>query len=156
MAVNLEKTQKIARKSTLFTGTLTFFLPLFGYLYTGRYRALFRTASLFFGIILLCLMVKPSIEEDEDFMTGMMFLYGAGTAIENSRAVSLAKKRLQEQKIQILKLAKQQESITLADCILETGESVGDVRQLLAELQAEDLVQIDNRDSDGAIVYRII
>ncbi len=166
MAANLEKTQKLAQKSTLLTGTLTFFLPLIGYIYTGRYKALFKTASILLGILLLCFMADPSIEDDEDFMTGMMFLYGAGTALENSRSVSHAKKRLQAQrvkvlnpdqmKIQILKLAKQQGTITVADCVLETGESVAEIRQLLGELQQEDLMQIDNRESDGAIIYRII
>jgi hypothetical protein len=92
MTANLEKTEKLAQKGTLLTGILTFFMPLLGYMYTGRYKALFKTFSIFFGILVLCFMAEPSLDEDEDFMTGMMFLYGAGTAIENTRAVSHAKK----------------------------------------------------------------
>jgi predicted HTH transcriptional regulator len=141
-------------------------MPLIGYMYTGRYKALFKTFGIFFGILVLCFMAKPSLDEDEDFMTGMMFLYGAGTALENTRAVIHGKKRLKNQqipalnpdkvKIQLLKVAKAQGAITVADCVLETGCSAAEVRQYLEELQQEDLIRVDNRESDGAIIYRII
>ncbi|MGB3536118.1 MAG: hypothetical protein WBA13_21700 [Microcoleaceae cyanobacterium] len=111
-------------------------------------------------------MAEPSLDEDEDFIISMMFLYGAGTAVENIRSVSHAKKRLQQQqtpalnpdkvKIQLLKAAKVQGAVTLADCVLETGHPVAEVRQYLEELIQEDLIQVDNRESDGAIIYRII
>jgi hypothetical protein len=166
MTANLEKTEKLAQKGTLLTGILTFFMPLLGYMYTGRYKALFKTFSIFFGILVLCFMAEPSLDEDEDFMTGMMFLYGAGTAIENTRAVSHAKKRIRNQqipainpdkiKIQLLKAAKVQGAITVADCVLETGCSAAEIRQYLEELQQEDLIRVDNRESDGAIIYRMI
>jgi hypothetical protein len=166
MTANLEKTKKLAQKGTLLTGILTFFMPLIGYMYTGRYKALFKTFGIFFGILVLCFMAEPSLDEDEDFMTGMMFLYGAGTALENTRAVIHGKKRLKNQqipalnpdkvKIQLLKVAKAQGAITVADCVLETGCSAAEVRQYLEELQQEDLIRVDNRESDGAIIYRII
>lgn len=166
MTSDLEKAHKLAHRATLLTGVITFFMPLLGYIYTGRYKALFKTFTVFFGILLLCFMAEPSLDEDEDFMTGMMFLYGAGTAIENTRAVSHAKKRIREQqisalnpekvKIQLLKAAKAQGAITVADCVLETGCSATEVRQYLEELQQEDLIRVDNRESDGAIIYRII
>lgn len=166
MTQNVEKTQKLAKKSTLATGFLTFFFPLFGYVYTGRYKALFKTLGIFLGMMVLCIAADPSLEDDDDFMTGMMFLYGAGTALENTRAVGQAKKRLQEQtqpklnsdkiKIQLLRLAKAQTEVTLADCVLETDCSPQDVRQMLEELEREDLIRAQNRERDGAVVYRIL
>ncbi len=166
MNSNLEKTQKLAKKGTLSTGMLTFFMPLVGYIYTGRYKALFKTFTMFFGILVLCFMAEPSLDDDEEFMTGMMFLYGAGTAIENTRAVSHAKKRMKDQqipvlnpdkvKIQLLKAAKYKGAVTVADCVLETGCSAAEVRLFLEELQQEELIRVDNRESDGAIIYRII
>ena len=166
MTQNVETTQKLAKKSTWATGFLTFFFPLFGYIYTGRYKALFKTAGILFGMMVLCIAADPSLEDDDDFMTGVMFLYGAGTALENTRAVGQAKKRLQEQtlpksnsnpvKIQLLKLAKAQTEVTLADCVIETDCSPQEVRQLLEELEGEDLIRSQNRDRDGAVVYRIL
>lgn len=166
MTSDLESSHKLAQRGTLLTGVITFFMPLVGYIYTGRYKALFKTCGVFFGILVLCFMAEPALDEDEDFMTGMMFLYGAGTAVENTRAVSHAKKRVREQqisalnpervKIQLLKAAKAQGAVTVADCVLETGCSAAEVRQYLEELQQEDLIQVGNREHDGAIIYRII
>jgi DeoR/GlpR family transcriptional regulator of sugar metabolism len=59
-------------------------------------------------------------------------------------------------KIQLLKAAKVQGAITVADCVLETGCSAAEIRQYLEELQQEDLIRVDNRESDGAIIYRMI
>ncbi|MGL5081505.1 MAG: hypothetical protein ACRC8A_08455 [Microcoleaceae cyanobacterium] len=168
MTQNSERTQQLAQKNIWATGMLTGLSPLFGYIYTGRYKALFTTLSIFLGVTALCYLGEPSLEDDEDFFTGMMFLYGVGTAVENTRAVSQARKHsksqdpkipqlnLDQTKIQLLKLAKAQGEMTMADCVLETGCDPAEIRQILAELQREDLIQVGNRERDGAVIYRMI
>ena len=56
----------------------------------------------------------------------------------------------------ILKLLSERSEATLADCILATGEETSTVKALLQQMQREELITVDNRQSDGAIVYRII
>ncbi|NJK37753.1 MAG: hypothetical protein HC835_13525 [Oscillatoriales cyanobacterium RM2_1_1] len=168
MTQDLDPTQELAQKNTWTTGVLTFLIPLFGYIYTKRYKALLTTFGVFLGLTTLCYLSEPSLEEDEDFIAGMMFLYSVGATVENTRAIGQAKKRVISQapmvpllnpdraKIQLLRLAKAQGEMTLAECVLETDCSPAEIRQWLEELQREDLIQIDNRERDGAIVYRII
>ncbi|MGK7955577.1 MAG: TM2 domain-containing protein [Crocosphaera sp.] len=56
----------------------------------------------------------------------------------------------------ILKLLSQQPEATLADCVLATGEETSEVKVVLEQMQREELITVDNRETDGAIVYRII
>ena len=56
----------------------------------------------------------------------------------------------------ILKLLSEQVEATLADCVLATGEETSTVKVVLEQMQREDLITVDNRQRDGAIVYRII
>ncbi|MEA5498636.1 hypothetical protein VB834_08025 [Limnoraphis robusta Tam1] len=166
MTQELDQTQKLAQKNTRATAFLTLFFPLLGYIYTGRYKALLVSLGIFVGVAGICIAGDPNLEDEEDFILGLQVLYGVGTALENSRAVSQAKKRLQEpkfpainpdrQKIQLLRLAKAQGEVTLADCVLEINCSAAEVRLLLDELQREDLMIVGNRERDGAVVYRII
>ena len=56
----------------------------------------------------------------------------------------------------ILKLMQVKGEATLADCVIATGKDPQTVRALLEKMQREELIEIGNRDWDGAIVYRII
>ncbi|WP_413166926.1 hypothetical protein ACL6C3_09510 [Capilliphycus salinus ALCB114379] len=168
MTQELEKTKKLAEKNTRATAFLTFFMPLLGYIYTGRYKAMLMSLGMFVGVTGICVAGDLELDETEDLTLALQVLYGVGTAVENSRAVSQAKRRLQEQKfktinptaeqqkIQLLRLAKTQGEVTLADCVLEINSPAAEVRQLLKELQQEDLMIVGNRETDGAVVYRII
>ena len=166
MTQELEKTKKLAEKNTRATAFLTFFMPLLGYIYTGRFKAMLIGLGMFVGVTGVCVAGDLDRDEKEDLTLALQFLYGVGTAIENSRAVAAAKKRLQEQKFpainpetvkfQLLKLAKAKGEVTLADCVLETCRPAPEVRQLLHELQREDLMMVGNREPDGAVVYRVI
>ena len=166
MTQELEKTKKLAEKHTRSTAFLTFFMPLLGYIYTGRYKAMLMSLGIFIGVTGVCVAGDLDRKEREDLTLALQFLYGVGTAVENARAVSQAKKRLREpkypainpehQKIQLLRLAKARGEITLADCVLEINCPAAEVRPLLEELQREDLMIVGNRERDGAVVYRII
>ncbi|MGF1492921.1 MAG: hypothetical protein ACFBSC_10820 [Microcoleaceae cyanobacterium] len=166
MTSNFDQDDHLADKNPSITGIITFFCPPLGYVYTSRYQALITTFGIFCGTIFLCLVSKPSLQRQEDFLQKMMWFYGAGAAIENVRAVKRSQKAIKPKnppqlqpdysKIQILKLAKQQGEVTLADCVLEIKQAPSDVRLLLEELQREGLMEIDNRERDGAVIYRII
>lgn len=57
----------------------------------------------------------------------------------------------------ILQLAKDSGGIlSLADCVLATGKPVGEVRETVEYLCAEELLIIDNHPETGAIIYRLV
>ena len=56
----------------------------------------------------------------------------------------------------ILKLLSEQPEATLADCVLATGKDTPEVKALLEQMQRDELIEVGNRESDGAIVYRMI
>lgn len=56
----------------------------------------------------------------------------------------------------ILKLLSERAEATLADCILATGQETAKIKALLEQMQRDELIEVGNRESDGAIVYRMI
>lgn len=56
----------------------------------------------------------------------------------------------------ILKLLSEQPEATLADCVLATGKDTSKVKALLEQMQRDELIEVGNRERDGAIVYRMI
>ncbi len=56
----------------------------------------------------------------------------------------------------ILKLLSTQPEATLADCLLAIGKDTPKVKALLEQMEREELIEIGNRERDGAIVYRMI
>lgn len=57
----------------------------------------------------------------------------------------------------ILQLAKDNNgNVSLADCVMVTGNPVGEVRKTLESLCAEGLLEIGNNEDTGAIIYRIV
>ena len=56
----------------------------------------------------------------------------------------------------ILKLLSEQPEATLADCLLAVGKDTPKVKALLEQMEREELIEIGNRERDGAIVYRMI
>ncbi len=56
----------------------------------------------------------------------------------------------------ILKLLSSRPEATLADCVLATGQDTSKVKARLEQMQRDELIEVGNRESDGAIVYRMI
>lgn len=57
----------------------------------------------------------------------------------------------------ILQLAKDShDGISVADCVLATGKSIDEVKKVLQNLYAEGLLEVDNRETTGAVVYRYV
>ncbi|XDE60787.1 hypothetical protein AB3M80_18915 [Arthrospira platensis BEA 1257B] len=161
-----ERISKLAKKNAWTTGLLTFFFLFIGYIYTGRYKALFKG----FGIVVLIMVFGSMLEDDDEFFDLVRGLYVVGATIENVRAVNQAKKLnggLKQNnsanlpsdnnvELKLLKLIKRNREVTLADCVIETSLSSQQVRETLEEMMKQQLITIDNRESDGSIVYRLI
>lgn len=162
---NLKDIQKRANKRIWITALITLFIPFFGYLYTVRYRAAIITFFAMFFII--------SAEDvmDEDFADTLYSFFAIGVAVENSISIRKAKElaqhkglqsgsysyaRLPDIKVQILKFSKGCGEVTLADLVIETGLPPEKVREVLTQLEYEDLVRSYNREQDGAVVYRVV
>ena len=165
-----ERISKLANKNAWATGLLTFFFLPIGYIYTGRYKALFKGFGIFVLIMVLSFMIDSSLEDDDEFFDLVAGLYVVGATIENVRAVNQAKKLnggLKQNnsanlpsdnnvELKLLKLIKRNREVTLADCVIETSLSSQQVRETLEEMMKQQLITIDNRESDGSIVYRLI
>jgi hypothetical protein len=44
----------------------------------------------------------------------------------------------------------------MADCVLKTGKKPEELKRTLLQLEGQDLLRTGNRESDGAVVYRIV
>lgn len=159
-----ERTEKLARKNSWATALLTlFFLPI-GYIYTGRYKALLTGFGIAVGVMALCFVGDPSLEDDEDFTTGFGFIYTVIATVENTRAVNKAKRQTkgnsnpgsEDIRVQLIKIAHKMGEVTLSDLVVETGRTPQEIRTILEELQREDLMRIHNRSRDGAVVYSAV
>ncbi|WP_413168131.1 hypothetical protein ACL6C3_15555 [Capilliphycus salinus ALCB114379] len=124
--------------------------------------------GILFGVLVLCFIADPSLEDDEDFTDTIGGLYVIAATVENTRAVHKAKQLKgqpagktknnhgQDVQVQLIKLARKKGEMTIADCVLETGLNPEDVRVILDKLLREDLLRVDNRERDGAVVYRLV
>ena len=58
--------------------------------------------------------------------------------------------------VTLLRFAQEKGEVTMADCVIKTGKSPEELRGTLLELEHQDLLRSGNRESDGAVVYRIV
>jgi hypothetical protein len=57
----------------------------------------------------------------------------------------------------ILQLAKDSGgSVSVADCVIATGNSVGEVKKTLGMLCSQEVMAIDNHHETGSIIYKIV
>jgi hypothetical protein len=149
-----------ANKSPWIAGILTLVLPFAGYIYTSR-----KWLALVVFLVWLPLITGPNDETISTLLGFLMF----GTMIENiisiyrARTISAAtnsqaqqQKVTQDLRVTLLKLARQKGQITVADCVISTGKAVDEIRSILSELECEDLLRSDNREHDGALVYKVV
>jgi hypothetical protein len=167
-ATDAEHTTLLAQKPLWLTGLLTFALPFAGYLYAGRPTF----ALLSFGLWVPCVALGDSplpLAPSRDLLTCLM----VGTTAENLITLFKARRptvpnpirpwrlpRPQPQPpdltLTLLKTLKAQGETALAECVIATESAIDDVRTCLHHLETQDLIRSRNRDSDGAIVYRIV
>jgi hypothetical protein len=156
-----QQARKLAQKPVWGVGLLTFFLVPAGYFYTGR-----KTLALITLVFWLPLILAPPENKTLSTLLGFLIF---GTTIENVIAVYRARETVKERGINteqegeashlvvaLLKLIQEKGEVTMADCVIETGKSAEELRNTLLELEHKDLLRSDNRESDGAVVYRIV
>jgi hypothetical protein len=55
--------------------------------------------------------------------------------------------------VQILKICRHKNGATLSDCVIETEVDSSQVKATIHKLCVEGLLHIDNRETDGAVIY---
>ena len=58
--------------------------------------------------------------------------------------------------VQVLKVCRDAGAATLSDCVIETGADPAEIKATVQKLCLDGLLIVDNRDTDGAVVYRAI
>ncbi|WP_204137127.1 hypothetical protein [Halomicronema sp. CCY15110] len=160
-ATTPRKVKQLAKKNRWIAGLLTLFITPAGYLYTGR-----KKLALITLVIWLPLIMAP---EDNDTLSTLLGFLIIGATVENVIAINRAKaiakelgvdveqaEEISDLRIELLKLVQQKGPVTMADCVIQTGQDVDEIRAVLVKLESQDLVRSGNRDSDGAVVYTIV
>ena len=150
----------LAKKSAWGAGLLTFFLTPAGYLYTGRKKL---------ALIILVLWLPLIMAPDNDTLSALLGFLIIGATIENIMAIRKARETVKESGVNVeqgeepsgltvvlLRLAQEKGEVTMADCVIKTGKSPEELRNTLLELENHDLLRSGNRESDGAVVYRLV
>ncbi|MDJ0718778.1 MAG: TM2 domain-containing protein [Prochloraceae cyanobacterium] len=107
-----------------------------------------------FGIgQIIDLLMIPWMVEEQNFK--YRALYGLTPAAEISPFQTISIAPESDTHI-ILKLLKDNIEVTLADCVLATEKDVQTVKDLLLQMQRDELIEIGNRESDGVVVYRMV
>jgi hypothetical protein len=156
-----QQVRKLAKKSAWGAGLLTFFLTPVGYLYTGRKKLALLTLVIWLPLILA--------DVDDGPLSALLGFLIIGAPIENVMAIHRARGAVKEMGISaeqeeeagdltvsLLKLAQEKGEVTMADCVIKTGKSPEELRDTLLELEHHDLLRSGNRESDGAVVYRVV
>ncbi len=63
---------------------------------------------------------------------------------------------LQRLDVKILKICRDIDGATLSDCVIEASASPDEVKKLVHQLCLDGLLIVDNRVSDGAVIYRAV
>ena len=146
-AANPRKVKDLAKKNRWIAGLLTLFITPAGYLYTGR-----KKLALIALVIWLPLIMAP---EDNDTLSTILGFFIIGATVENVIAINRAKAIAKELGVDA-EQAEETSPVTMADCVIQTGQEIEAIRSMLIKLESQDLVRSSNRDSDGAVVYTIV
>ncbi len=58
--------------------------------------------------------------------------------------------------VNVLKVCRDLNGATLSDCVIETGAAPEEIKNIIHRLSVDGLLCVDNRESDGAIIYKAI
>lgn len=139
--------------------------------YSGKYVSgiiwLFTMGFFGFGQ-LIDLALIPGMVEDKNLKYKMLYGGTHPHPVTPQVIVNIAdgcaptantqKTKTEKSDIQIiLQLAKDSGgSVSIADCVIATGKSVGEIKKTLGMLCAQEVMAIDNHHETGSIIYRIV
>jgi TM2 domain-containing membrane protein YozV len=86
------------------------------------------------------------------FTFGLLFI---GTIIDLFTIPSMLEKR-NKLDVAILKICRSKHETTFSDLVIETNGSPDEIKRVLDQLCRQNLLTMDNRATDGAIVYKTI
>ncbi len=130
----------------------------------NKQRLMFRAYLLcffgFFGIAgLHHLLFGNYIRAIIYFFTGGLFVIG--TIIDLFLIPRMVEKKsksnlVDQLDITILTLCRSKRETTLSDLVIQTQAPPNEIKQILDQLCRQGLLTLDNRESDGAIIYKTI
>ena len=108
-----------------------------------------------FGIgQLIDLFLIPSMVREQNLKYEALYGFKPTTEISGFKSDSLPE--AQSDLHVILNLLKETKEATLADCVLATKKDLKTVRDLLFQMQCDELIEVGNRENDGTVVYRMV
>jgi TM2 domain-containing membrane protein YozV len=134
-------------------------------IYLGRYvsGAFYILTYGWFGVgQLLDLALIPNMVDEEN-LKYMALRGGVGynPAMQGQNPIALVDQGFPRQKVDsidvaILRICRDRGEATLSDCVIDTGADIKDVKATIKRLIHEDLLEVQNRESDGSVVYRAV
>ena len=113
----------------------------------------FLTGGLFGIGQIIDLLLIPGMVEEQNLKYRALYGFTPTTEIPPFSSITLPPASNTQI---ILKLLSAQGEATLAECVLATGKDTQTVKELLVQMQRDELIEVGNRASDGAVVYRMI
>lgn len=120
--------------------------PVSGVLY-------FLTGGFFFIGQLVDLVMIPSMVEEKNLKLKLLQATSDPAPAPHPQAGIHRPPRLD---VQILKLCRDTGAATLSDCVIETGADPAQIKTTVHQLCLDGLLMVDNREQDGAVVYKAI
>ena len=133
-----------------FAGIHRFYLgkPLSGFIWFVTW-GLFGIGQ-FFDLFLI-----PSLVREQNLKYEALYGFTPNAEIASARDREIVSQKQSDLHV-ILKLVKKTKEVTLADCVLATKKDVKIVEDLLFQMLCDELIEVGNRESDGAVIYRMI
>ncbi len=131
-------------------------------IYLGRYvsGALYMMTYGWFGIgQLLDLALIPNMVDEENLKYAALHgSMGYAPGLQPANQISLVEQyvRTESLEVKILRICRDRGEATRSDCIIDSGADRNDVTATLKVLVHADLLTVNNRDSDGSVVYRAV
>lgn len=94
----LAKTYKLSQKNIVIAAILSFFLPIGGYIYTGRWKAFWILFGVLFGIIMLGSVNERDEEKIDNLATFCGVVAAIVAPIDNSIAIQSAREKINQMK----------------------------------------------------------
>ncbi len=156
--LEIETVEQRSSKSMPIAGILGLLLPFAGYWYINRWWQ--GTLILIVEIRALVALVRGA----NNAIVSLLLLSSSIAIIDNLWTIASARRRLEgmtqqqpfDLQLQVLQIIRTQKEVSLADLLLEIQQPIEKLNNILSQLEQQDLIRSENRQSDGALLYRII